>query len=569
MTHDYLIIGAGPAGLQLAALLERDGHDYRVLEAGPAPGTFFTTYPRHRQLISINKVYTGSDDPEFNLRTDWNSLLSDDPALLFARYTERYFPDAEVLLRYLADFAAATGVRVVPRTTVVRVSRDGDGFRALDADGRTWRGRRLVVATGVSKLHVPPIEGIETAERYDTVSVDPRDFVNQRVMVIGKGNSGFETADALVETAAVVHVAGPHSVRFAWQTHYVGHLRAVNNNFLDTYQLKSQNAVLDGTVESIHRRPGGGYLVRFRYARSVEAIREIEYDRVIACTGFRFDASIFDDTCRPRLVIDDRFPEQTPAYESTSVPDLYFAGTLTQQRDFKRSTSGFIHGFRYGARALHRILNSRYHGVAWPSTELPATPEAITDAIIARINRSSGLWQQFGVLGDVVTVRGGTARYHEEVPVAYLADGGLGDESALAVTLEYGAGHDAVDPFDVSVPRVAENDAQGAHRATYLHPVVRHRRGGTVMAVHHLAENLENQWNLPTVHQQPLAAFVKECLAGAERWAELPAGRARPPRHRPGPAGVRARPAYRRRRRAGGPGRPDQRRAASGGDRSG
>ncbi|WP_422769577.1 NAD(P)-binding domain-containing protein [Plantactinospora sp. WMMC1484] len=513
MTHDYLIIGAGPAGLQLGALLERDGHDYVVLEAGTAPGTFFGSYPRHRQLISINKVYTGSDDPEFNLRMDWNSLLSDDPGLLFGRYSQRYFPAADDLLRYLADFATATGVRVHYRTRVVRIGRDGEGFHAVDADGRTWRGRRLVVATGVSQMYVPAIDGIETAERYDTVSVDPADFVNQRVMIIGKGNSGFETADALMETAAVVHVAGPRSVRFAWQSHYVGHLRAVNNNFLDTYQLKSQNAVLDGTVQSIRRRPEGGYLVRFRYARTVEAIREIRYDRVIACTGFRFDASIFDEGCRPRLVINDRFPEQNPAYESTSVPDLYFAGTLTQQRDFKKSTSGFIHGFRYGVRALHRILNSRYHGAGWPATELEATPEAITDAIVARINRSSALWQQFGVLGDVVVVRGGTAYHHEEVPVAYLAEGGLGGGSALAVTLEYGADHDAVDPFDVSVPRVAENDAHAAHRATYLHPVVRHFRDGQVVAVHHMAENLENEWNLPTVHQQPLAVFVKECLA--------------------------------------------------------
>ncbi|MGW0433378.1 NAD(P)-binding domain-containing protein [Micromonospora sp. NPDC003197] len=520
MTLDYLIIGAGPAGLQLAALLERDGRDYLVLEAGPAPGTFFTTYPRHRQLISINKIWTGSDDPEFNLRADWNSLLTDDSALLFKNYSQRYFPDAGDLVRYLADFAH--GLRIRYGTTVTQVARDGELFTITastdgDGDGDTVTARRVIVATGVSQLYVPPIEGAALAERYDTVSVDPDDFTNQRVLIVGKGNSAFETADALVETAAVIHVAGPHSIKMAWQSHYVGHLRAVNNNFLDTYQLKSQNAVLDGTVERIARRDDGGYRIDFRYARSVESIRQIDYDRVILCTGFRFDASIFDPSARPRLVINDRFPEQTSAYESVNVPGLYFAGTLTQQRDFKRSTSGFIHGFRYGVRALHRILNARHHDTPWPSTALDGTPEAITDAIIARINRTSALWQQFAVLGDVVTIAGDAALYHEEVPVSYLRDGGLGPEPfAFVITLEYGPDHDQVDPFDVTIPRIAENDAAHAHDASYLHPVVRVHRGGRVVATHHLAENLENDWNLPAVHQQPLAHFIKGVLSDAD-----------------------------------------------------
>ncbi|MEV1239435.1 NAD(P)-binding domain-containing protein [Nonomuraea sp. NPDC050022] len=514
MVHDYLIIGAGPAGLQLAALLELGGHDYVVLERGAGPGTFFTRFPRHRQLISINKVHTGYEDPELRLRMDWNSLLSDDPELLFTRYSELYFPQADDLVRYLSDFASATGVRVRYDTHVSRISRDDDGFTAVDLGGRSWRGRRLVVATGVSQPYIPPIPGIEATERYDTFETDPASFVDQRVLVIGKGNSAFETAEALMDKAAVIHVAGPHSIKMAWQSHFVGHLRAVNNNFLDSYQLKSQNTVLDGTVESIERRDDGRYRVMFRYARTVEALRELFYDRVIVCTGFRFDASAFDGSCRPALVINDRFPEQTSAYESTTVPGLYFAGTLTQQRDFKKSTSGFIHGFRYGVRALHRILATRYHGETWPARKGEPAPDAISDAIIARVNRSSALWQQFGVLGDVVTVDGDTALYQEEVPVAYAADGGLGRaRHRFVVTLEYGKDHDAVDPFDISIRRVVENDVANAHDANYLHPVVRHYREGTPTGVHHLAENLENQWNLPAVHQQPLAVFVKECLA--------------------------------------------------------
>ncbi|MDT7786102.1 MAG: hypothetical protein QOF58_4521 [Pseudonocardiales bacterium] len=514
MAHDYLIIGAGPAGLQLAALLERDGRDYAVLERGSGAGAFFTRYPRHRKLISINKVHTGFDDPERRMRMDWNSLLLDDPDLLFTRYSPKYFPDADDIVRYFQDCAA--GLEVHYDVDVTTVSRSSGGFVVTDHSGRTWQARNLVMATGVSQLYVPEIPGIEHVERYDTFDTNPASFTDQRVLVIGKGNSGFETADALVEHAAVIHVAGPHSVKLAWQTHYVGHLRAVNNNFLDTYQLKSENAVIDGTIERIEPRPEGGFRIQFRYARTVEKLRELEYDRIIACTGFRFDASIFDDSCRPALVIKDRFPELTPAFESVNIPGLYFAGTITQSRDFKKSTSGFIHGFRYGARALHRVLSARNHAVEWPGESLEVSPEAISDAVIARVNRSSCLWQQFAVIGDVVTVSDGEARYEEEVPVAYVADGGLGAaEHRFVATLEYGPDHDTVDPFDIDIPRVAENDAANAAQAGYLHPVVRYYRHGVLTATHHLAENLENHWDFPDVHQQPLVVFVKECLAGA------------------------------------------------------
>jgi hypothetical protein len=55
---DHCIIGGGPGGLQLAYFLEQSQRSYVLFERGPRAGNFFVNFPRHRNLISINKKST-------------------------------------------------------------------------------------------------------------------------------------------------------------------------------------------------------------------------------------------------------------------------------------------------------------------------------------------------------------------------------------------------------------------------------------------------------------------------------------------------------------------------------
>ena len=134
-TTDYLILGAGPAGLQLAYFLQQAGVDYVVLEASDHVGAFFSHYPRHRTLLSINKRATGRDDPEFNLRHDWNSLICDDPTLRLTEMTADYFPSADSLVDYLGRFAAAYALRIHFERRVGQVARETDGRFELKCEG--------------------------------------------------------------------------------------------------------------------------------------------------------------------------------------------------------------------------------------------------------------------------------------------------------------------------------------------------------------------------------------------------------------------------------------------------
>ena len=189
------------------------------------------------------------------------------------------------MVDYLQDFAARHRLRVQYETDVLSVTRgeEGEDF-VVETTRGTWTADRVIVATGLAADNVPAIPGVEHAESYRDMPTDPADFRGQRVLIVGKGNSAFETAHNLIETAAALHLVSPNPVRMAWRTRFVGDLRAVNNDLLDTYGLKSQNTVLDANVEEIRPR-SGGLNVRLQYTRAQGQRVELEVDRVIRCTG--------------------------------------------------------------------------------------------------------------------------------------------------------------------------------------------------------------------------------------------------------------------------------------------
>lgn len=45
------------------------------------------------------------------------------------------------------------------------------------------------------------------------------------ILIPGRGNSAFETANSIYENTNFVHMVGRQRIRLAWETHYVGDLR--------------------------------------------------------------------------------------------------------------------------------------------------------------------------------------------------------------------------------------------------------------------------------------------------------------------------------------------------------
>lgn len=506
-TFDYLIIGAGPAGLQLGYFLQRNNRDYVILDKATKPGSFFVSMPRHRMLISINKVHIGTDDPVARLRWDWNSLLNNDESLQFKHYSQDYFPDADVLVKYLADFAAKYDLNIRYNTKVTGVKKVDGKFVLTDGRGNTYTAKRLVIATGIGTPYIPDIPGAELCENYANHSIDPQVYANKRVMVVGKGNSAFETADNLIGTAAAIHICSPESVKFAWQTHYVGNLRAVNNNFLDTYQLKSQNTVIDASIEKIEK-DGDKFLVHLMYTHANGQTAVVEYDHVIFCTGFRFDPAFLGEELQPELAHGGRLPAQTAEWESTNIPDLYFAGVLMSACDYKKTMSAFIHGFRHNIEALSNVFEVKYHGQEWAHETIEATPKAVTDKIIDRVNRAPEMFLQPGFLCDVMVVNedAGTADYFNGVRMHYALDSHFSQNNHYyTISLEYG--HFMGDPFSIE----RDPDPEAAMDAAYLHPVIRRYSYDRLVSEHHIHDDLESRW-YKEIYVLPALAYFEEQL---------------------------------------------------------
>jgi thioredoxin reductase len=330
VAHRYIVIGAGPAGLQLSYFLQRAGVDYLTLEREAAPGCFFRRYPRHRKLISLNKVHTLDNDPEIRLRWDWNSLLSDSPELLFCNYSDEYFPHADDMLRYLADFHRTYALNVRFSTSVDRIEKVDDQF-IVHTSERILRAQCVIVATGWDGPHIPDIPGLDLAIGYEAMLTAGEAFTGQRVLIIGKGNSAFETAQALLCHAAIVHLASPHPVRLAWVSKHPGDVRGQYAALLDSYWFKTLHGVLECEIKRIWRE-GDRFKTHIAYTLAEGEQAVLDYDVVLRCTGFTMNTAIFDASCQPECTLGGRIPAIGSDWQSLNIDSLYFAGTLMQGR---------------------------------------------------------------------------------------------------------------------------------------------------------------------------------------------------------------------------------------------
>ncbi|MFB7115421.1 ArsO family NAD(P)H-dependent flavin-containing monooxygenase [Streptomyces sp. NPDC056190] len=171
---DVVVVGGGQAGLATGYHLRRQGLDFTVLDADPAPGGAWQHMWDSLHLFSP---------------AAYSSL----PGRLMPAQSGETYPDAGHVVEYLADYEKRYDLPVQHGTRVDAVRRDGDRF-LVEADSGSWRTRAVISATGTwSRPFLPAVPGRNdfTGRQLHTVNYRrPGDFAGQRVIVVGGGNSG-------------------------------------------------------------------------------------------------------------------------------------------------------------------------------------------------------------------------------------------------------------------------------------------------------------------------------------------------------------------------------------------
>jgi hypothetical protein len=189
---------------------------------------------------------------------------------------------------------------------------------------------------------------------------------------------------------------------------------------------------------------------------------------------------------------------------------MFFCGVLSHERDFKKTASGFIHGFRYCVRTLVHFIEERFHAVPYPSRQIACNAESFTRETVTRLAKNSALWQEFGFLADLIIVRDGkTATYYEELPRKYIAECNYGaNDHYYVITLEFGK--ICGDPFAIERKPVPDQAAVG----TFLHPVVRRYQASKLIGELHILEDLYTDWTHPEKHVKPMRQFYEDSVMG-------------------------------------------------------
>ena len=324
-TTEVIVIGGGQAGLAAGRALQKAGLNFVILEANPQAIGSWHAYYDSLKLFSPARHSALAGMP-----------FSSDP---------NHYPSKLEVIEYLKAYAQHFQLPIVGSAAVTKVTHDNSGFQ-VSGDDFYYQARAVINATGAfNQPFTPTIAGLErfTGRQLHSSSYkSPEPFTDQRVIVIGAGNSAVQIAVELAKVARV-SLATRAPVKFApkrilgkdfhdwlqWIDNIpFGHLLPLGDSSLVWDSGEYQNALRQ------HKPDRRQMFDAFTQNGVIWADGTSEsVDAVIFATGFRPKFPYFAQT---KAVNQNGEPIHRSGISQT-VPGLYYLG-LSGQRSLASAT---------------------------------------------------------------------------------------------------------------------------------------------------------------------------------------------------------------------------------------
>ncbi len=300
-TTQVAIIGAGPAGLELAVALKTAGIPFLLFDAGQI-GHTITWWPRNTRFFSTSERIAMPGHP-------------------FQVFDQQH-PTGEQYLAYLRAIVEKYDLQINTHEPVDRIWREGDQFKLRTETfkgAHLYAARQVVLATGgmagPNLLNIPGEELPHVSHYLD----DPHFYFRKDLLVIGGRNSAVEYALRCWRIGARVTLSyrqaeiSKTSIKPALYQDLETVIREKKMRFLPAtipVEITPQEVILENANEqdSNHEK------------------LHVPVDFVLVCSGYQADITLFK-----QLGVQLTGLEQSPVYEpetmETNIAGVYVLGT--------------------------------------------------------------------------------------------------------------------------------------------------------------------------------------------------------------------------------------------------
>ena len=242
---DVVIVGAGPAGLSASLAAQESGLRYATLEQDSLGGTV-SHFPRGKIVMTAPVKL---------------------PQVGTVKFREI---SKEALLEFWEDVIRKTGVQIIFRERVEAITPLAGGLE-VRTPGNVYRTKCVLLAIGrrgtPRKLDVPGEESTKVVYRL----IDPEQYRNQKVLVVGGGDSALEAAISIAEQPGT-------DVSLSYRSAAFSRAKEKNRQKIDDLNNSGRLKVfLNSTVSEIHEN-------RVEIDQQGNMI-DIGNDAVIVCAG--------------------------------------------------------------------------------------------------------------------------------------------------------------------------------------------------------------------------------------------------------------------------------------------